>query len=433
MSNYLRAGFGRADITPKLGSDLTGYGGRKHGATGVHDHLLARALVLEDAGGTWALISIDFCYLFPQSVAEIRNSISRRVGIPASNVFIATTHTHSGPHDRHSQNWERPLGEIVADAVEAARAAMQPAQVGTGYSFLYGYSINRRWLDKPADPAILVLRVDDAQGNLLGLLSIHGCHSVVLGYDNYEISGDWPGYAMSALEEKLGPGITSMFFQGGAGDINPLVEGVRQRLRSGKSVRAIGDVSTYYGAEDKNAWSIGDRGGGTFEEVAELGTAYADEVAYVLQTIATKTPELPIWAEQVIINAAAMPGEYPERPTAPILTDMLAGFDYENIPTELMLFALGDLLLVGEPGEVFSETAVNLRVWLRNMGYKAPMLVSYANGWFFYLPEATAFLDGGYEPNWAATINISKQYQAQVWKAIKPVLQQRAEILSLAS
>jgi hypothetical protein len=220
-----------------------------------------------------------------------------------------------------------------------------------------------------------------------------------------------------------------MFFQGGAGDINPLVEGVRKRLHSGKSVRAIGDVSTYYGPEDKNAWNIGDRGGGTFEEVAELGAAYAEEVAYVLGTITTKTPELPIWTNQTTINAAAAPGEYPERPTAPILSDMLAGFDFDNIPTELMLFALGDMLLVGEPGEVFSETAVNFRVWLRNMGYKAPMLVSYANGWYFYLPEATAFPEGGYEPQWAATINISKQYQAHVWQAVQPVLQARAESL----
>jgi hypothetical protein len=433
MSNQLRAGFGRSDITPKLGSELTGYGGRKHGATGVHDKLLARVLVLEDSGGLWALISIDFCYLFPQSVADIRAVIEERMGIPTGHVFIATTHTHSGPHDRHSGNWERPLGEIVADAVAEAKAALQPAQVGTGYSFLVGYSINRRWLDKPADPAILVLRVDDAQGNLLGLLSIHGCHAVVLGYDNYEISGDWPGYAMCALEEKLGPGVTSMFFQGGAGDINPLVEGVRKRLRSGKSVRAIGDVSTYYGPDDKNGWSIGDRGGGAFEEVAELGAAYADEVAHLLQTITTKRPEEPIWAEQITINGAAAPGEHPERPSAPILNDMLASFDYENIPTELMLFALGDLLLVSEPGEVFSETAVNLRVWLRNMGYKAPMLVSYANGWFFYLPEPTAFLEGGYEPRWAATLNISQQYQAKVWDAIKPILQQRAEKLSLSA
>jgi hypothetical protein len=50
-------------------------------------------------------------------------------------------------------------------------------------------------------------------------------------------------------------------------------------------------------------------------------------------------------------------------------------FDFDNIPTELMLFQLGDLLLVGEPGEVFSEPAVNLRVALRNLGYKELMLV----------------------------------------------------------
>src|SRR3954470_223582 len=149
MANELRAGFGRADITPKLGSKLTGYGGREEGATAVHDPLFARALVHEDEGGVWALISVEFCYLTHQSVAEIREAIQRRTSIPASNVFMATTHTHAGPHDRHTENWERPLGEIVADAVEKAQASLQPAQIGTGYSFLYGFSINRRWLDKP--------------------------------------------------------------------------------------------------------------------------------------------------------------------------------------------------------------------------------------------------------------------------------------------
>ncbi len=426
MAGLFRAGFGRADITPKLGCMLTGYGGRNGGATKVHDPLLARALVLEDEGGGWALISCDICYMAAETVAEIREAIQKRVGIPGNHVFIATTHTHSGPHDRHAQNWDRPLAEIVTDAVEQAHNSRQPAQVGTGYSFLYGYSINRRWLDKPVDPAILVLRVNDEAGNLLGLLSIYGCHAVVLGYDNLEISGDWPGYAMCDLEQKLGPGVTCLFFQGGAGDINPLVEGVRQRLRNGQPVRAIGDVSSYYGElKGSKEWSIGDRGGGTFAEVAELGRAFANEVAYVTQTITTKIPDKPIWAEQITINAAAAPGEYTNRPPAPILTDIVSGFDDNNIPTELMLLEIGDMVLVGQPGEVFSETAVNVRMWLRNMGYQSPMLVSYANGWFLYLPEPSAFPEGGYEPNWAATLNISKQFQPLAWKAIEPVLRQR--------
>jgi hypothetical protein len=53
------------------------------------------------------------------------------------------------------------------------------------------------------------------------------------------------------------------------------------------------------------------------------------------------------------------------------------------------------------------------------------VLVSYANGWFFYLPEPDAFIEGGYEPQWAATVNISRQYQERVWDAIKPVLAPR--------
>ena len=302
----------------------------------------------------------------------------------------------------------------------------KPAQIGTGYSFLYGYSINRRWLDKPVDPAIVVLRVDDDQGNLLGCLSVYGNHAVVMGSDNYAISGDWPGYAMRELEEKLGPDITCLFFQGGAGDINPLVEGVRQHLRSGETVRAIGEVSAYYGAaDDPDQYNIGNRWGGTFEEVAELGKAYAEAVAYVADTIATEVPQRPLWSEQVIVEGAADPGEHPNRPPAPLSREIISTMDDQHIPAEIMLLGIGDLALVGEPGEVFAETAVNLRVRLRNMGYKSPMLVSYANGFILYLPEPSAFEEGGYEPNWAATLNISRQFQGRVWDAIEPVLRER--------
>jgi hypothetical protein len=132
MAGLLRAGFGRADVTPKLGCKLVGYGGRDQGATGVHDPLLARALVVEDDGGAWALVSVEFCWLTAQSVAEIRAATQQRTGIPAEHVFVATTHTHGGPNGAHAQNWDRPLAEIITDAVEQAYKARRPARVGTG-------------------------------------------------------------------------------------------------------------------------------------------------------------------------------------------------------------------------------------------------------------------------------------------------------------
>lgn len=422
----LLAGFGRSDITPHLGFALVGYGNRPGGATGVHDRLSAKALVMETDDGCWALVSVEMCYLNINTVRDLRQIIEQRLGIPSAHVMVATTHTHAGPRDRESGNWDRPLIEIIADAVVNAYEARQPARMGTGYSFLYGYSINRRWLDRPVDPGIALLRVDDANGNLLGVWSNFACHSVVLGADNYQVSGDWPGYAMHKVEETLGGTVTALFTQGGAGDVNPLVAGVRERLRSGLPVQAIGNVSIYYGAaDDPQRWNIGDRKGGTFAEVAEVGDAYAAELLHTIKTIKTSAAISPCWAEQVIVNAAADPGEHPNRVKPPLMTDLADILDEHNIPAEVQILKLGDLILVGEPGEVFGETAWKLKEHLRALGYKTPALVSYANGWLAYLPEPGAFPEGGYEPHWAVSLNISKQFQPRVRAAIEPVLQKQ--------
>ncbi|MBI3957985.1 MAG: neutral/alkaline non-lysosomal ceramidase N-terminal domain-containing protein [Chloroflexi bacterium] len=422
------AGFGLSDITPKLGCKLVGYGGRDTGAIAVHDRLSARALVMEDENGCWAIVSCDLCYLFAITVDEIRQAVRRRLGLAAERIFVATTHTHAGPHDRHADNWERPLAEIVADAVEAAYRSRRPARLGSGYGFLYGHSINRRWLDRPVDPGIAVLRVDDADGNILGLFTNFACHAVVMGSDNLQISGDWPGYAIAKLESTLGPNTTCLFTQGGAADVNPLVTGVRKRLRSDHTVVAIGNVSAYYGAaDDPQRWNIGDRGGGTFAEAAELGEAFAEEVAYIARTITTAPTSRPLWSESVVVNAAADPGEHPQRPAPPLATEKPLIGDETNIPAEIMMLGVGDMALVGQPGEVFGETAVDLKIRLRAMGYRTPALVSYANGFLLYLPVPDAFGEGGYEPGWAVSLGISKQFQPRVWQAIEPVLQRRAQ------
>lgn len=428
-----KAGFGRADITPKPGCRLVGYGGRSEGATGVHDPLHARALVMEDEGGRWALVSVEFCYVNADTVQSIRQAIQQRVNIPPTNVFIATTHTHAGPDDRQANNWERSLAEIVADAVEAACQALQPARIGSGYSFLYGHSINRRWLDRPVDPALAVIRLDDADGKPLGLVTNFACHAVVLGYDNLRISGDWPGYASAKLEEALGPGTTCLFFQGGSGNVNPIVEGVRKHLQGDRTVRAIGEVSVYYGSsDDPDQWNIGDRGGGTFEEVAELGEVFAAEALKVTRRISTAAPTGPLWSEQLTVNATAEPDEPSLKPPAwSLALQVEVPTNSEGvIPAEIMALGVGGIVWVGQPGEVFSETAVALRTNLRLLGYTAPMLVSYANDWLAYLPEPEAFDEGGYEPGWAVRLGISRYFQARVREAVEPVLQQQAKAFS---
>ncbi|MEM7531286.1 MAG: neutral/alkaline non-lysosomal ceramidase N-terminal domain-containing protein [Chloroflexota bacterium] len=444
----LLAGFGRVDITPKLGCKLVGYGGRDMGATGVHDALWVRAMVLQDTtlpagSATWVLVSADLCYIGGEILREIRNEINLRLGIPTEHILIATTHTHAGPDDgrtivndetesRFERNWDRSLADKVADAVATAYAVKQPATIGSATGILYGYSINRRWLDKPVDPGIAVLRVDDMMGKTLGVFSVFGCHSVVLGYDNYQISGDWPGNACQRMEETLttqmGHDVTCLFMQGGAGDINPLVTGVRERMRNGHTVISIGNISANYGRlddvdKDNGAWSIGDRGGGTFEEVAELGAAYAEEVLYTVSRIQPRVPAQSLWSTTLTVNAAAQPGEHPTAPKMSLITERPDFADPTNIPGELMVLRIGDMVLVTQPGEVFAETAIQLKQQLRALGVQTPALVTYANGFLLYLPEPEAFEEGGYEVDWPMSLGISRHFQTNVRAVLKPIME----------
>lgn len=423
----LLAGFGRSDITPLLGTQLVGYDARARRAEGVHDPLLARALVLERAGERWALIACDLCFVGHKMTAAVRTEIARQTGIPPANIWVAATHTHSGPDDEDAGGWERPLAELVADAVTQACEALQPAQIGAGFGTLYGYSINRRWIERPVDPAVLVARIDDAAGRPLGLVTGFACHAVVMGSDSRQISADWPGQACQILEEALGHDSTCLFFQGGCADINPLVAGVRTRFDSGHAVVSIGNISAYYGSQgDPERWNIGNRAGGTFAEVEELAVAFAAEAQRVAAGVHPQ-PGVGVWSEQLTVDAARDPQEPAlaiPRPFDAIdpatLTDSQG-----RLPAEIMLLGVGDLLLVGEPGEVFSETAVRFRIELQYLGYARPFLVGYANGRLDYLPEPRAYDEGGYEVTYPFYMGISRHFQSRVWQTVEEALNKR--------
>jgi hypothetical protein len=320
-----------------------GYGARS--SNGIHDRLAARALVTEMNGERWALLACDLCYLNAATVRETRAAIQRRLNIPSTHVFLAAVHTHSGPHDRDADNWQRPLAELLTDAVEAAVGMLRPARVSSGYGVLYGASINRRWIDRPVDPGVAVIRVDSADGIPMGLVTNFACHAVVMGPDNLAISADWPGAACTQFEAELGANSSCLFLQGGAANINPVVASVRQQLQSGRTVRSIGDISTYYGPDDygtdgtSDIYNIGNRTGGTFAEVAELGNVFTQEVLHIARNLQPTAPAAPPWSIQTIVKAAAdadeSAGERPMRsPTVADYETLVA----EGIPAEIMLF-----------------------------------------------------------------------------------------------
>ncbi len=422
MMATLKAGVGVSIVTPKIGCQLVGYFNRPEGSKGVHDDLHARALVLDNGETVIALCAVELLWLWTGIVADIRENVSKRCDLAPENILVACTHTHAGAGPHVADEWEMPLSGLIADAIVAAYEARQPAQAGFGFGQLFGYNINRRWLNRPTDPSVGVLRVDTLDGKPLAVLSNFACHAVVMGYDNYLISGDWPGYSSRHLEAQLG--CSAMFVQGGAGDVNPLTETVRQRLAAAHPVGTIGDLTGFYGGyhrADPSNWNIEDRGGGTFLECETLALAYNAEVLRVWRTIQTST-ELPLWVERTTVNGAAGADEPPAEGLTPEYRSLMPETSDGSIPLEVMMVGIGQAVFMTEPGEVFSETAVEFRKRAQQMGYQFPWLVSYANGSFAYLPPRNAFDEGGYEVAWAKRVGLSKHLQDRVVEATLPIL-----------
>lgn len=418
----LKAGFGTSTITPKIGCEMVGYNNRPGPSTGVHDDLHSRALVVEGGDSVWALSANELCFLSECTVSQIRRQVAERTSIPPSNIFLCTVHTHSGPYDNHPEDWERSLADLVVEAIVQAYEGRLPARVGGGRGRLDGCTINRRFIDRPTDPGMAVLKVEDLKGQVLGLVVNWNCHAVVLGYDNLLISADFPGVASVELEERLANGAVAVYLNGGTGDVNPYTAGVHAKLDGKYTIETMAEGTYYYGTADTQPrFHIGDRGGGTFEEVEELGRAVADEAWKIAQTVeTTERPRSPwVASARVRIRRADAP---------PLEEELRAYVSPEGFDTaEVMALGVGEMALVGEPGEVFAETFVDFKRRLWQMGFGAPMAASYANGFFGYFPPTCAFPEGGYEVAWARRLGLREDMQERMWEAINVVVRSASQ------
>jgi len=428
----LAAGFGKTVITPTVGAPLMGYANRPGPSVGVHDDLYARAMVVRAGAKSWALCAVDLCYVRESTVRAVRQQVAQQTDLQPSQICVAAVHTHSGPDDQDTTCWQRPLAESIAAAILEAHRRLVPARIGAGFGALHGHSINRRRLERPVDPALGVIRVDDAAGKALGMVINFGCHAVVLGSDNLLISADWPGATAGRVEAALGHGAVCLVTQGGSADVNPLTAGVRSRLNDGTAI--VSGLSRYHGRKgDPGAWDIYDRGGGTFEEVADVGQAVANEALRAAAGIETGGEVERVWATQVTVNGARRPDApaFPmpdqlfkhltERPTPPP--------DAANIPLEVMGLGIDGpgILLVTQPGEVFAETAIGLRKALQSQGYPYPLVLGYANDWQAYLPPFDALLEGGYEASWPALLGLDPRIQDYLRDAVQEIMAQHVE------
>jgi hypothetical protein len=206
----LQVGFGEADITPKLGARpvfLAGFGHNRK-ATGTHDPLRARAVVLRDGDTKVALASVDLVGFFYPNVLTVRKGLR-----DFAYVLVSSTHNHEGPDSLGlwgpsvvqsgvDPEYLATVERQIVKAVRAADAACKPARarVGTAKAPELLHDGREPYV-KHDELVALEFRAAGGDG-LLGLVVQWNCHPETLGSKNTLVSADFVGPAVQALQGK---------------------------------------------------------------------------------------------------------------------------------------------------------------------------------------------------------------------------------------
>ncbi|MCY7419953.1 MAG: neutral/alkaline non-lysosomal ceramidase N-terminal domain-containing protein [Chloroflexi bacterium] len=399
----MKVGAARIDITPPLGMELEGYGARVSGASGVHDPLHARALVVEgDDGTSVALVVTDLLQVLPRLQGEVAAEILERTGITRSHLQLVGTHTHSGPDLNRPSVAEQAIGDRIVEAVEQAWRERREAVAAVGVGHVEGIGANRRPDGGPVDDRVTVTRFDGLDGTPIATHVNYGCHPTTLGPNNTLYSADYPGVLCRIVDEAVG-GVT-VFSTGPQGDINPggyspegSMVGVVVPWRTFESAehygRALADVTLEVRASLRPVPSARAWGDARVLELErkplpdpEMARNVAEQARAAAMTMeaAALTPDATYHA----LVAAAY---------AELLARQAAAPDRDGpVRLRVSALALGPLLHVGVEGELFVALGQRIRAAL---GDDTTCIAALSDGTVGYIPTQEAFAIGGYEPN----------------------------------
>ena len=413
MASEILAGIASEIITPEVGCQLAGFDARKGVATGVHDDLFARALVLDDGNTTAALVSVDVLGVSRPFADKVRSSIEQRTGIPARHIVISATHTHCAPVTlNHFFNQGQPLDEQylerlaagITASVERAHQTRRPRRLRSGSVSVEGIAVNRRTENGlPIDQTAGVITIEELDGNPAAVSVFYPCHTTTLGPNTLEITADFPYYTIARLKEKLGADVGVLYFNGAEGDLS---------VGHKSDLSAVGIIAPNR----------------TFERAEELGNRLAD---CVYAGIAGLLPEDACLAVERTISLLPLKSYAPLAEMRSIrrhageemrraeesgaadrdlilarqrslftrieeyyasLSECLA--EPKLLEAELTAIRIGDTVLVSLPGEVF--VAISLAIRQRSP-FKSTLFVGLANDYIGYIPTAEAITSLGYE------------------------------------
>jgi len=403
-----RVGAAKVDITTAQDELPRGY-------LGILDNVYSRAIVIDNGHTSAALISLDAGAAPASMCTAIRQRMEKELGIPAMNVLITATHSHSVPGvfpmfvrpgaapDPTLESRVAAYEDRVFQSAKMAKDKLQPARIsyGTGVSYM---NVQRDMIDPVthgwweganygglSDKTVAVIKFESLSGETIAIYYNYAMHAVITGNLDL-VSGDAPGAVSRYIEGHFNDKVVALWSEGAAGDQNPIFFQQTYDLRK---IRI--DDFAKQGKDISNAMPPGGQGldrnnpavAHLMEEqkqmITSMGQIIGEEVLRVVRQAKNGEADGRILGKAATITC-------PGRERTNEGRGGIAGTYKDGLPVELNLglLMIDDIAIGAVDGEVYNFIAQRLK---DESPYKKTMMATLTNGMAMsgYIPDDASF------------------------------------------
>jgi hypothetical protein len=209
----IKAGFGKASITPPYRVTTAGYVKRKGALfTTVRDSVFVRVVALEKGSMRVAVVSLDML-IVPPLLAEKLHRAVQQTSFAPQHIYLSATHTHNsiGQWDNHivgkiyAGEYDDALMDFLLQqislALQQAETSMQPAALYTGAAVVREAVTNRLVPEGGVDSLLHALQIVRADSTRAMVVS-YSAHATCLSSKDLRLSADYPGELVKRLEQQ---------------------------------------------------------------------------------------------------------------------------------------------------------------------------------------------------------------------------------------
>jgi Neutral/alkaline non-lysosomal ceramidase, N-terminal len=345
---------------------LAGFGDNRM-ATGKHDDLWARAIVLEQGTTKIAIVAIDLIGYYAKAnyygLGEVQKLVDPKLGI--SDILITSTHNHEAPdaigawgvsplsdgkYPKYLRFVDRQIAKAINQAAGSTRLALMKLGVTTPQSSPSLAGMQTRTHGRPPafyDEELRVMQFFDAKRSMLDRVIATvinwNTHPESMESQNTVLTSDFPHAAREAVEKQYGG--TALYISGDIGAVEII----------GDSNNRRGDRTTFDG-KDYPLASNNQRPAYTFERTEAIGRDVAKAVFEALEH-GEMSPVTTLDVRKAGLRAPMDNQGYTFLAGKSVLDTLPAPQAGTQLDIETTVYAitLGDAQIITTPGELFPE------------------------------------------------------------------------------